>query len=330
VSLLPELLRRLARAAHDRNGDIVDTTLDRLGKWSGWQPAVTEFMSRMEPRLQQYIVERIAATAEAAVENYQGSVLMARHGDSGSSNPMAGVTQDATSFKYTPSSSAEWTTTLTAAGIATGNPSALWLMQEAAGNLADSIGAFTLTASALAYQQTVTGWTRKAISMADGGGAGALNNAGTIGDVGVNSGLLLLYVAVTATPAATRDVCGMGGSTTFRGAQVTTGPAYKATPNDGSATATGAANPSTTVRPVLVRINRTAGVWSVTTNQEIVTPSPYTAPPNVAAAVFLGSALTTTPAMQIAYGACFRGAAAELSDAQVRTLLQGLGWTVSW
>lgn len=244
-------------------------------------------------------------------------------------NPMAGVMRDATSLKYVPSSSAEWTITRAAAGISSGNPTSLWLMQEASGNLADSIASNTLAATSLAgYQQAVSGWTRGAISMVDASSAGASN--GSIGDVGTYSALLLLLVAVGPTIGGTRDICGLGGGGTYRGAQVTTTPRFKAKPNDGSASPNGTANPGTTVHPLINRVNLTAGSFSIITDQEIIAQSPYTAPPAPSAALFLGSALTTTPDMKLLYGAYFQAAAAELSDAAIRTLLTRLGWAVAW
>jgi hypothetical protein len=45
--------------------------------------------------------------------------------------------------------------------------------------------------------------------------------------------------------------------------------------------------------------------------------------------VILGSFQTSTPAAYV-YASMFTGAAAQLSKAQVKTLLQTLGWTVGW
>jgi hypothetical protein len=45
---------------------------------------------------------------------------------------------------------------------------------------------------------------------------------------------------------------------------------------------------------------------------------------------FFGGAFDTAAGMQCVYGALWKGAAAELSDAQVRTLLTTLGWSISW
>ena len=44
--------------------------------------------------------------------------------------------------------------------------------------------------------------------------------------------------------------------------------------------------------------------------------------------VVVGNA--NAPVVQTMYVAVFFGAAAELSDAQVKTLLTGLGWTIPW
>lgn len=244
-------------------------------------------------------------------------------------DPMTGVTQDEGSGVYVPATADEWNTTLAAAGILSGGPSALWLMQEASGNFADSIASYDLTAALFLYQNDVIGWSRKGASLADGQAAQAFRLSG-VGDIGAVSGLLLAYISIDDTPGGTRDVIGLGSSTTFRGAQVTTTPVYRAQPNDGSATQNGAANPGTTVHPVIIHVDRTAGTWRVITDQEIVTPSPYTAPPVAGDGIFIGSALVTAAPLTVLYAAAFRSTAAELTDAQIRALLTALGWTVAW
>jgi RHS repeat-associated protein len=80
-----------------------------------------------------------------------------------------GVTRDATSHWFVPQSSTEWTNLLVGTGIP--NPTNLWKCQETGGNLADSIGSATLTAhnnGGMSYAQTVSGWTRKAVALAEG------------------------------------------------------------------------------------------------------------------------------------------------------------------
>lgn len=240
-------------------------------------------------------------------------------------------TSDATSGKAVPANASEWDSVMSSSGISTGSPIAAWQLQEAAGNFADSIGAFTLTASAFSYQKAIAGWTRKgAGSAADASAATASLTGGAIGDIQAASALFLAYVQLAAAPAATRDVLALGGSTSCRAAQVTITPAYKATPNDASATATGAANAGTAVRPVILHVNKAASVWRVITDQEIVQPTPWTAPPVSNALIAIGSVLTSTPSFSVLYAACFRGTAAELSNAQIKTMLQTLGWTVAW
>lgn len=77
--------------------------------------------------------------------------------------PLADI--DATSGVYVPSTSEQWT----ALGLVV--PDSLWLCQEASGNLTDSIGSLTLTATTTPqYQQDAAGWTRKGVGMTDGAG----------------------------------------------------------------------------------------------------------------------------------------------------------------
>jgi RHS repeat-associated protein len=79
-----------------------------------------------------------------------------------------GVTRDATSQWFVPQSSTEWSELLIGTGIS--NPTNMWKVQETSGSLADSIGTATLTATnngGMSYAQTVSGWTRKAVTLTD-------------------------------------------------------------------------------------------------------------------------------------------------------------------
>jgi hypothetical protein len=112
------------------------------------------------------------------------------------------VDQDATSGKYLPSSAAQWTEMLSSLGLP--NPSNLYLLQEAAGAAADSIGGKNLAGSGTrAYQQAVAGWTRKSIKTT-ANTAGSLTNA-TFGNVNANSYTVLVLARVDAALGAGSD-----------------------------------------------------------------------------------------------------------------------------
>lgn len=321
----PELLRRLARAAHDRNEDIVDATLERLCKWSGWDPAVIDYMSRMEPRLQEYVNARIeAATSEdvarlraamtADDDEYHGGLPLPRGCNGGAAGfaSVAGVTLDTAAQKHAPATDGEWTLLMSAAGLATGNPTHAWLHSAAASPMPDVIGAdaMTLAAAAITWQAAKAGWSRVGTQWDDGSIA-TLLTAATYN----SSTLLLAYVGLTATPAASRSVAYAQGEVGIETTRAYSGD-----------TDNGAADAGTTVRPVLLKVDRTGSVKKIYTDQETIAQT-YASATNVAG---FGSVIVNAAPMWVGYSALFTGAAAEISDEQVRTLLQTLGWTVAW
>ncbi len=231
------------------------------------------------------------------------------------------VTTDATSGKGVPATAAEFASL----GWTASN---LWLFQMASGNASDSIGAVTLTAAgSIGYQTAVTGWTRTATTFTAEGGASVFSTT-SIHDNAASSGLLLAYVRLTATPGATRDVMGFGSGTDYRFANVTVAPVYQAAENGGGTTA-GASNPGTSVRPVIVQVNRSESRFSVITDQEVVTEG-WTNPAGGGSLLGIGGMIGGVAPMEILYAAFFSGAAAEKTTAQIKTLLQTLGWTVAW
>jgi len=246
------------------------------------------------------------------------------------SSSMSGVTRDATSSVYVPASAAEWTVTMAVAGIATGNPAALWLCQEASGNLADSIGANTLTVAgaSYAYRQATTGWTRLAITVPDASSNHNAQNNATVPDVQTTS--VLLYGIVTmpaAAPAANRRLAHLDG-TTGAIVQFSTTPRLQCvTGGAGGSTVSGTANPVNATRPIIACVNRTANTAKVYSDQEKIagTQGTYSG-----VSIGWGSSSGTTPAMGLLYSAMWTGSAAEMSDAQIKTLLQTLGWTIPW
>lgn len=244
----------------------------------------------------------------------------------GVSDPMAGVSRDATSLIYCPASSAEWLTTLAAAGLSSAfAPSSLYLLQEAAGNPADSIAARTLTRTGVVtYQDPTTGWSRLGIAWADGGNATLLNADASLPDVSTTSHMLLAYVDMpTAAPGVARAFGGVG--TTMTAARISTTPRVQVV---AGATANGIANPVNAARPLLIQVNRTAGTATVSTDQEEVSTVNLTGV--TGQRIGWGGVGVLTPNMTLMYLASFEGAAAEMSTAQKRALLQRLGYTVAF
>lgn len=242
-----------------------------------------------------------------------------------SGSAIAGVTRDASSGIYCPASAGEWTLLMAAAGLATGNPSALYLCQEASGNLADSIGTFTLTASGtgLSYQQTVGGWARKAINTTEAATGAFINTDAGLPDISTTSALILGYIKPTTT-GTTRALLGMGAAATPIAVErlLTSGfPRLRC----GATLVSGVGgDPTTQVRPWTAQINRTATLATVTDELEKVTTATLSTATGKQAT--LGNLFVTDSTCSYLYAAIFFGAAAELSSAQLKTLLTTLGF----
>ena len=128
--------------------------------------------------------------------------------------PMAGVSQDATSLIFRPSSLDQWATTLSVAGITSGTPSGLWLCQEASGNLADSIGPNPLVVTgAPTYDVANAGWSTLSVDITATTGQKFAIGTGVFNPA-AESVAWFGYVALTATPGGTRTVLTLSSGAT--------------------------------------------------------------------------------------------------------------------
>lgn len=243
-------------------------------------------------------------------------------------NPMLGVSQDATSLKYVPATAGEWTQTRGVAGLAT-NPTDWWLCQEAAGNLASSgAGALTLTANgAPLYQQAAAGWTRKAVGFTNVANQRFTAAVGAGPNPAATSVLFLWYMSITAAPGAQVVMANISdGATNYRVmAQVVGNTKVQ---NACAGVVVNGATDATTVgiQPLVIQYDRTNSVANVyTLNDKIV--GTYSAAV-VDGRKGIGGA--TSPTGQCVYGALWSGAAAEITAAQIKTLLITLGWGITW
>ena len=119
------------------------------------------------------------------------------------------VTRDATSGWFIPSTATEWTNLLSGTGLP--NPGHAWQMQETSGNLADSLGSTSLTASGtgVTYNSTQSGWTRKGVSFSDGA-TGTFTSASSLCNPASTSCTVLALVAGVSAPASERQLMMMG------------------------------------------------------------------------------------------------------------------------
>lgn len=248
--------------------------------------------------------------------------------EGGSSDPFAGIDRDATSNIYVPANSSQWVQLINALSLSISPPSSLWLCQEAAGNLADSIGALTLSAVGTpVYQQAVAGWSRKGVAASADGAGDRFQLASGVGpNPTTTSQLWLALTLMPATPAAIRFHMGLNvvnGTNSLRlGHLLTTGfPRIQIV----GVTADGANSVSTEFHANVVKFDRANSVANVYTNDEKVV-GVYSALVNDGAKGFCNASLA-----KVVYACMWQGSDAEnITDAQLKSLLQGMGFTIAW
>jgi hypothetical protein len=246
------------------------------------------------------------------------------------SDPLATVTRDGTSGIYVPANAAEWSTLIAAKSLSISAPNSLWLSQEASGNLSDSIGSLAMTAgSTPSYQQAVTGWSRKAVSLADGTGQQFTAGVGVGPNPTTTSQLWLGIIAMPSTPVSTRAFWGINTNSVSTLAcrvnhNVTTG---KLALQVAGVTVNSATSHSNGVHVIAVKYDRTnaAAVLYTDLNKTVGTYNSGV----IDQIKGFGSAASGAEGML--YGAMWSGAAAEaLTDANMKALLQAMGYTISW
>jgi hypothetical protein len=225
------------------------------------------------------------------------------------------VSQDATSGWYLPETGAEWTELLSGTGI--GNPESTWLMQEGAGNFADSIGPTTMVASAVApYAAAVAGWSRLGWGYNTDGG---VVDARTTPTTYAGSTLLLAFYKLESLPGAERTLMYSSGYKL----NVTAAGYYLIDRLAGGGPATGTISAGTDVRPIILKVDKTSNVAKAYSSLgEILAPtSPFTASTTAA---FIGGVVQAGPAFRVLYSALWTGADAEMSDDDIAELLSRL------
>jgi len=243
-----------------------------------------------------------------------------------------GVTRDATSGIYTPANATEWTTFMTAVGLsALGNPNSLYNCQEASGNLADSIGALALTAAgtpAQGYQQAVTGWSRKGVTIGAGGTARFAAASGTGPNMSTTSALWVFFMAVTTVPPNNRT----WGAASANGAVICTG-LVNATPvpniNINSVDTVGSISPvGSTIGPWSIQLDRGNSRAEVTTPKERVQGT-FSAAVTDGLKGF-GACGGTSLDQTVVYAFMYSGTNGQMSAANLKALLTAMGFSIPW
>lgn len=243
-------------------------------------------------------------------------------------NPLAGVTRDATSGIYRPQTATEWNTVLSAAGVTGITPLYGMNCQVASGDATALYGTVTgLATGTLSYQQAVSGWTARCIKTTDNTLGALRSNAAALPDIGTTSFAMLSYVLFPASSAGDRTIQQMGAGFAVRVAM----------DSDASNRIVGIASPNATngstgnwgaTRPVFNICNRNASIARVGTNAEILSPALAANP--TGQRVILGGDFTDTwnpggEGFVDSWG--FTG---DMTQANMKAILQTVGWTVAW
>jgi hypothetical protein len=206
-----------------------------------------------------------------------------------------------------------------------------WQAQEAAGNLVGTgPSAFNLLANATPlYQQAVPGWTRTASAFNQTAAQRFAVLAGTGPNPAVTSVLWFGYMIMDTLPGATRGVmnvggnCGVGlvnasGNLRLYMNAVTIDDSTTLPPTDNN------------VHPFVLKYDLTNSAIVLYTD-EAKTTGTFAAATDGIKGFGAGIFSLSPPALAgVLIGAVASGANAELSDAQVKTYLQNLGWTIPW
>jgi hypothetical protein len=234
------------------------------------------------------------------------------------------VDVDATSGKGVPSTAFQWLMV----GLTIDSA---WLAQEASGNLAGyGPSAFTLTANGTPlYQQAVTGWTRTASAF----NQVAAQRFGAAAGVGPNpastSVLWFGYMVADTLPSAVRGMLNAGGNV---GVGLVNGSGnlrlyVNAVTVDDSTTLPPTDN---LVHPIVVKVDNT-GSAAVLYTDEAKTVGTYAAATDGTKGFGGGIFSASPPALSgVLLGAVASGANAELTDAQIKTILENLHWSPPW
>jgi hypothetical protein len=223
-----------------------------------------------------------------------------------------------------PQNATEWAAVLSAAAISSGGPSSLYLLQEAAGNLADSIGGLTMTAggAGVTYRRALADWNVKALEFSEGGNAVFTTTSASLPNPATTSQARIMYAAMYS--GGSEQNMYLWGTAGFSAlARIPGGGGTQWEVADGGVKVTNATNVTDTIRPfVHVRkATATTRVDAYTDNAHVSgTFGTVTGKSNTIGCSF------GTPHFTPFYCVDFFGAAAEFVTADVKTILQTLNW----
>ena len=282
-------------------------------------------------------VEKTTATmsTEGLVSHYRIEIptITASPADVDTPTPPSTWTVDATSGKGVPVDATEWATLIASEpGLSAWSaPTSLYLCQDAASPLDDAIGAFDLTfsGSGANYQQASAGWTRTEQRLTEGASLSRWSNtSGSLPDIGTQSTLLLAYVRMPSTVAAVRNLIQLGSGTAALRINMGTGFLQAIS---GGNSGLGATNMfSAGVVPLVLLVDRTNARVRGYSLTEKLAPSIAAAGSMTGQGCFVGAASGSSAGCGYLYAARWDFADAERTDADVKALMQALGFTVTW
>jgi hypothetical protein len=235
-----------------------------------------------------------------------------------------GVPQDGPGPYYVPATAGDFATL----GIAA--PAHLYLAQEASGNLADTIGGVALVANGTPlYQQAYAGWTRT-FSGFNQSASQRFAAAAASGPNPLTTDVLWLgYMVLNTLPSGVRGVIAAGANVGV--AIVASGSLRLSVAGVTVDDATTRPDTDDLAHPIALLYDNTNSRVCMYTD-EAKTAGTYAAATDGLKG-FGGNVIgaTSPPASAgVFWGCCWTGADARLTDAQVKTRLQTLGWTIPW
>lgn len=233
-------------------------------------------------------------------------------------------TKDATSLIGMPQNAKEWETFLSSINLIGYHPHLQWdLTQPSAGTVTDQLGDSpgTFTGTGATFQSTVTGWSTKGITVTDAATAKWATTTGTLPNASTDACMALMYAKLNGTPAAIRTPL-LVGTTPFN-VRIDTTPHFRT--DSGANSATGTANPTGGPRPYLCGQDPASSLAFGATDQEYLTPTRGSPTGKQ-----YGFAFTASPNMTYLGLMTLWGPRVRWTQATLRTLLQGLGWTIPW
>lgn len=231
-----------------------------------------------------------------------------------------------------PTDAASWAAHIADNALSSSAPTGSWVCQDASGNAAASIGALALTASgSVTYHEAETGYTRSPsdwfLGVPDNGAStGFSTTNAALPDPANTSYLMIVIGRLTAVPAAARSLFFLSDG----GNQIRIQPTGKAriflVGND---VQTAAAIDTTNAHVFAVRVNETANTGLFATETEKVEPG-YTSASTSAKRVGIGGFDATSAPFHARAVYLWTGAAAEMSNATLKALMESFGAGVTW